>query len=97
MVGLVNNNIVLVEDLDCSYIVYFCINFDKCVGCGCCYIFCYDGGYQVMEWSEKICILYCNIEKCVGCLFCGYVCLVGCIEFGEVKFKKGEKEYLVML
>lgn len=45
MVGLANNNIVSAEDLDRSYIVYFRINFDKCVGCGRCYIFCYDGGY----------------------------------------------------
>ena len=89
MVGLANNNIVPAEDLDRSYIVYPRINLDKCVGCGRCYISCYDGGHQAMEWSEKTRTPHCNTEKCVGCLLCGHVCPVGCIELGEVKFKKG--------
>ncbi|XPE53411.1 4Fe-4S binding protein [Shigella flexneri] len=25
------------------------MNLDKCVGCGRCYISCYDGGHQAME------------------------------------------------
>nr|WP_202196029.1 NAD-dependent dihydropyrimidine dehydrogenase subunit PreA [Escherichia coli] len=97
MVGLANNNIVPAEDLDRSYIVYPRINLDKCVGCGRCYISCYDGGHQAMEWSEKTRTPHCNTEKCVGCLLCGHVCPVGCIELGEVKFKKGEKEHPVTL
>ena len=70
---------------------------DKCVGCGRCYISCYDGGHQAMEWSEKTRTPHCNTEKCVGCLLCGHVCPVGCIDLGEVKFKKGEKEHPVTL
>ena len=77
MVGLANNNIVPAEDLDRSYIVYPRINLDKCVGCGRCYISCYDGGHQAMEWSEKTRTPHCNTEKCVGCLLCGHVCPVG--------------------
>lgn len=97
MVGLANHNIVPAEDLDRSYIVYPHINLDKCVGCGRCYISCYDGGHQAMEWSEKTRTPHCNTEKCVGCLLCGHVCPVGCIDLGEVKFKKGEKEHPVTL
>lgn len=97
MVGLANHNIVPAEDLDRSYIVYPNINLDKCVGCGRCYISCYDGGHQAMEWSEKTRTPHCNTEKCVGCLLCGHVCPVGCIDLGEVKFKKGEKEHPVAL
>lgn len=97
MVGLANNNIVPAEDLDRSYIVYPRINLDKCVGCGRCYISCYDGGHRAMEWSEKTRTPHCNTEKCVGCLLCGHVRPVGCIELGEVKFKKGEKEHPVTL
>ena len=97
MVGLANHNIVPAEDLDRSYIVYPRINLDKCVGCGRCYISCYDGGHQAMEWSEKTRTPHCNTEKCVGCLLCGHVCPVGCIDLGEVKFKKGEKEHPVTL
>ncbi|MGU4972228.1 4Fe-4S binding protein, partial [Escherichia coli] len=58
---------------------------------------CYDGGHQAMEWSEKTRTPHCNTEKCVGCLLCGHVCPVGCIDLGEVKFKKGEKEHPVTL
>ncbi|QML56943.1 NAD-dependent dihydropyrimidine dehydrogenase subunit PreA [Escherichia coli] len=97
MVGLANHNIVPAEDLDRSYIVYPHINLDKCVGCGRCYISCYDGGHQAMEWNEKTRAPHCNTEKCVGCLLCGHVCPVGCIDLGEVKFKKGEKEHPVTL
>ncbi|WP_179125045.1 4Fe-4S binding protein, partial [Salmonella enterica] len=38
-----------------------------------------------------------NTEKCVGCLLCGHVCPVACIDLGEVKFKKGEKEHALTL
>ena len=96
MVGLANNNIVPAEDLDRSYIVYPRINLDKCVGCGRCYISCYDGGHRAMEWSEKPAHRI-VIPRNVGCLLCGHVCPVGCIELGEVKFKKGEKEHPVTL
>ncbi|MEJ2941940.1 4Fe-4S dicluster-binding protein, partial [Escherichia coli] len=80
-----------------SYNLFPHINLDKCVGCGRCYISCYDGGHQAMEWSEKTRTPHCNTEKCVGCLLCGHVCPVGCIDLGEVKFKKGEKEHPVTL
>ncbi|WP_171354978.1 4Fe-4S binding protein, partial [Acinetobacter baumannii] len=48
MIGLANGNIIPAEDLDRSYIVYPRINQEKCVGCGRCYISCYDGGHQAM-------------------------------------------------
>ncbi len=53
MVGLANNNIVPAEDLDRSYIVYPRINLDKCVGCGRCYISCYDGGHRRWNGARK--------------------------------------------
>jgi dihydropyrimidine dehydrogenase (NAD+) subunit PreA len=97
MVGLANANIIPAEDLDRSYIVYPHINLEKCVGCGRCYISCYDGGHQAMEWDEQTRTPHCDTEKCVGCLLCGHVCPVACIDLGEVKFKTGEKAHAVML
>ncbi|AXC76625.1 hypothetical protein DOE56_08235 [Salmonella enterica subsp. arizonae serovar 63:g,z51:-] len=38
-----------------------------------------------------------NQEKCVSCLLCGHVCPVACIDLGEVRFKKGEKEHALTL
>ena len=91
LVGLANRNIIPAEELDRDYIVYPEINNDKCVGCGRCYISCYDGAHQAMEWNEETRRPTCNHDKCVGCLLCGHVCPVGAISQGEIVFKKTAK------
>ena len=91
LVGLANANIIPAEELDRDYIVYPQIDNDKCVGCGRCYISCYDGAHQAMEWNEETRRPNCNHDKCVGCLLCGHVCPVGAISQGEIVFKKTAK------
>lgn len=97
MVGLASQNIVPAEALDRSYIVYPQIDHSKCVGCGRCYISCYDGGHQAIEWDEKQRQPSCNTDSCVGCLLCAHVCPVACISLGKVKFKAGEKAHAVAI
>ena len=84
-------NIIPAENLDRDYKVYPHIDEDKCVGCGRCYVSCYDGAHQAIEWDEKRRLPSCNHEKCVGCLLCSLVCPVGAITKGEVEMKKGRK------
>ena len=91
LVGLANRNIIPAEELDRDYIVYPQIDNEKCVGCGRCYISCYDGAHQAMEWNEETRRPNCNHDKCVGCLLCGHVCPVGAISLGEIVFKKTAK------
>ena len=91
LVGKANKNIIPAEELDRDYIVYPEIDSDKCVGCGRCYISCYDGAHQAMEWDAKTRRPHCNHDKCVGCLLCGHVCPVGAITKGEIVFKKTAK------
>ncbi len=91
LVGLANKNIIPAEELDRDYIVYPEIDKEKCVGCGRCYISCYDGAHQAMEWDEESRRPSCNHDKCVGCLLCGHVCPVGAISKGEIVFKKTAK------
>ena len=91
LVGKANRNIIPAEELDRDYIVYPSIDEDKCVGCGRCYISCYDGAHQAMEWDEDKRRPHCNHDKCVGCLLCGHVCPVGAISQGEIVFKKTAK------
>lgn len=92
LVGLANKNIIPAEELDRDFKIYPKIDNDKCVGCGRCFISCYDGSHQAMEWDKKLRRPTCNTDKCVGCLLCSLVCPVGAISKGEVVFKPGRGE-----
>lgn len=87
IVGLALENIVPAEELDRSFILYPYFNEDKCVGCGRCYISCYDGGHQAIKWEsdDRKPILLEN--KCVGCHLCNKVCPVDAISSGKIKYK----------
>lgn len=89
LIGLANKNIIPAESLNRDYIIYPKIDLDKCVGCGRCYISCYDGAHQAMEWDAKTRRPNCNHDKCVGCLLCGHVCPTNAISLGEIKIKNG--------
>ncbi|HBM96391.1 TPA: NAD-dependent dihydropyrimidine dehydrogenase subunit PreA, partial [bacterium UBP9_UBA11836] len=89
LIGLANANIIPAEELDRDYIVYPEVDEDKCIGCGRCYISCYDGAHQAMVWNEETRKPSCNKEKCVGCHLCALVCPVKAIGKGEVVLKPG--------
>lgn len=89
LIGLANANIIPAEELDRDYIVYPEVDEDKCIGCGRCYISCYDGAHQAMVWNEETRKPSCNKEKCVGCHLCALVCPVKAISKGEVVLKPG--------
>ncbi|HBF68846.1 MAG TPA: NAD-dependent dihydropyrimidine dehydrogenase subunit PreA [Firmicutes bacterium] len=91
LVGLANKNIIPAENLNRDYIVRPKFDYDKCVKCGRCYISCYDGGHQAIEWNEEERKPSCNENKCVGCLLCGHVCPVNAISEGKITIKPGRK------
>jgi len=87
IVGKALPNIVPAEEIERDFKVYPKYDHDKCVGCGRCYISCYDGGHQAIDWNEEERRPYLNEDKCVGCGLCWIVCPVeNCIVPGEVKF-----------
>lgn len=94
LIGLALPNIVPAEDLDRSFKVIPKIDYDKCVGCGRCYVSCFDAAHQAIDWEDgrKPVIN----DKCVGCHLCLNVCPVyNCITPGEIKFKEEREEHEV--
>ncbi|KAJ51773.1 dihydropyrimidine dehydrogenase (NAD+) subunit PreA [Clostridium tetanomorphum] len=92
MVGIALNNLVPAEELDRDYVIYPKFSEEECVGCGRCYISCYDGGHQAIDWNKEERRPKLNKDNCVGCHLCSNVCPVNCIEYGEIQFKKEGKE-----
>ncbi len=90
MVGLAVNNIIPAEELDRSYKIIPAIHLEKCIGCGRCYVSCYDGAHQAIAWNSETRKPEILIDHCVGCHLCLNVCPVfDCITPGEVIFKDG--------
>ena len=61
------------DELDRSTISYPVFDRKKCIGCGRCYISCYDGGHQAIKFNKER-IPYLISGKCVGCHMCRLVC-----------------------
>jgi dihydropyrimidine dehydrogenase (NAD+) subunit PreA len=93
LVGLALPNIVPAEDLNRDFKVIPKIDQKKCVGCGRCYVSCYDAAHQAIDWDSKKRKPSIDDEKCVGCHLCLNVCPVkDCILPGEIKWKEGRKQ-----
>lgn len=90
-IGLALDNVIPAEDLNRDFKLLPDFDHKKCIGCGRCYISCYDAAHQAIDWDEKKRRPNLN-DKCVGCHLCLNVCPVqGCITPGEVKWKEGRK------
>ena len=92
LVGLALPNIVPADGLDRDFKIIPAIDQDMCVGCGRCYVSCYDGAHQAIDWNEETRRPEIN-DKCVGCHLCLNVCPVqGCILPGKVVMHANAKE-----
>ena len=88
-IGKAIGNVIPAEDLNRNYKILPKFNLEKCVGCGRCYISCYDGGHQAIVWDEARRRPVLN-DKCVGCHLCLNVCPIAeCITPGELTWKEG--------
>ena len=70
---------VLPAGLDRDTLVYPKIDREKCIGCGRCYISCYDGGHQAISFDADTRQPQIIGTKCVGCHLCRLVCPTGAI------------------
>ncbi|NLY70511.1 MAG: NAD-dependent dihydropyrimidine dehydrogenase subunit PreA [Clostridiales bacterium] len=92
MVGLALPNIVPAEELDRSFKIIVEIDHEKCIGCGRCYISCFDAAHQAINWDFDKRRPSVN-DECVGCHLCINVCpVLNCITPGKVVWKDESKE-----
>lgn len=96
LVGVANSNIIPAEDIDRTFVIYPEIDEDKCLGCGRCYVSCFDGGHQAYTYNEETREITLNKDKCVGCHLCSLVCPVSAISKGEIMFRDGKEKEIVM-
>ena len=86
-IGLAKSNLIKNEELDNDTIEYPKFNYDRCIGCGRCYISCLDGGHQAIEFDEDR-KPHMNGKKCVGCGLCRLVCPVKAIDAASKRVLK---------
>lgn len=90
--GKAEYNIIPADDLDRSYICFPSFDREKCVGCGRCYVSCFDGGHQAIKMNDKNNPVLLG-KKCVGCHLCKVVCPVGAISAGKKVRKSALKKH----
>nr|WP_315024716.1 NAD-dependent dihydropyrimidine dehydrogenase subunit PreA [uncultured Aminipila sp.] len=96
-IGLALPNIIPAEELNRDFKLLPKFDDEKCIGCGRCYISCYDGAHQAIDWNEDKRRPEIN-DNCVGCHLCLNVCPVqGCISPGEIKWKDGRNQTDIQL
>lgn len=89
-VGLALPNIVSPSEFEREYLIRPDFSDEKCVGCGRCYVSCYDGGHQAIKWQDEKRRPELDTDHCVGCHLCLNVCPVkDCITPGEMVFREG--------
>lgn len=81
IVGKALADVVPAEDVNRHSIEYPRFNRSTCVGCGRCYLSCFDGGHQALSMDENRQPVM-NPKKCVGCQLCKLVCPTGSITAG---------------
>lgn len=80
--GIAIENIVSADKLDRSTIETPIFDNEKCIGCGRCYLSCYDAGHQAIDWDSESHKVSLN-PNCVGCQLCMLVCPVSAISKGK--------------
>ncbi len=88
VMGAAVGSIVAHNQLERDTVLLPKFNYDKCIGCGRCYISCYDGGHQAIEFGIKDRKPRLNAKKCVGCHLCRLVCPSKAIGVAARRFER---------
>ena len=90
-IGLAKKNLIDNSELDKNTIEFPRFNYQKCIGCGRCYISCKDGGHQAIKFDENRRPLL-DASKCVGCQLCKLICPQNAIEKSLKRISKSDGE-----
>lgn len=96
LIGKAIGNIVPAEELNRDSLCYPAFDRHKCIGCGRCYLSCYDGGHQALRQEKATGKPLMDPRKCVGCHLCVTVCPVQAISQGKRVAKKEVIKYGIM-
>ncbi len=88
LVGAAVNSIVPHNQLERDTILFPKFNYEKCIGCGRCYISCFDGGHQAISFDIETRRPQLDGSKCVGCHLCRIVCPSKAIEVAVKRIDK---------
>jgi dihydropyrimidine dehydrogenase (NAD+) subunit PreA len=83
IVGKALPQIIPADNLERNSICYPRFDQGKCLGCGRCYLSCYDGGHQALRQDEKTGKPVLDARKCVGCHLCVAVCPAQAVSPGK--------------
>ena len=98
LVGKALPSIIGADQLDRSFMIYPEFDEDKCVGCGRCYVSCFDGGHQAIAFNREDRKPELLEDKCVGCHLCLNVCpVMNCITPGKVVMKPNREEHEIIM
>ena len=86
-IGLAKCNLVSNDELEKDTIEFPKFNYEKCVGCGRCYISCRDGGHCAIKFDEERKPIL-DGSKCVGCQLCRLVCPQSAIDTASKRIKR---------
>jgi len=88
LVGAALDNVIDPGALDRSTIEFPKFDRSACVGCGRCYVSCFDGGHQAIKMDPETGNPTLIPGKCVGCQLCTLVCPACAIKPSGVRVSK---------
>ena len=92
MIGGASGSVVDHQNIERDTILFPVFDYDRCNGCGRCYISCMDGGHQAIQFDPDDRRPVLIGTKCVGCHLCRLVCSEKAIITAKKSIKRLEDD-----